>query len=106
MKATFNYKTDKPPVVLDVEEGLTLMEGARLEGVEGIVAECGGGAVCGTCHVIVDRDWFDKTGPLDPAEEALIGLNPECEPTSRLACQIEADDALDGICVTIPENQI
>ncbi|EOM74817.1 (2Fe-2S)-binding protein [Rhodococcus rhodnii] len=106
MKATFHYKSGDPAVVLDVDEGLTLMEAARQEGVEGIVAECGGGAIRGTCHVIVDQQWFDASGPLDPTEEVLVGLSPECEPTSRLACQIEATAGLDGIAVTIPENQI
>ncbi|NKY36393.1 (2Fe-2S)-binding protein [Nocardia speluncae] len=106
MKIVFNYKTGMPSVSLDIDEGLTVMEGARQEGVEGIVAECGGGAICGTCHVIVDSEWFDRCGPLDPTEEVLLGLNPERAATSRLACQIEAGPELDGISVTVPENQV
>jgi 2Fe-2S ferredoxin len=106
MKVTFNYKSGEHPVILDIEDGLTLMEAARQEGVEGIVAECGGGAICGTCHVVVDREWFDKCEPLAPTEDVLLGLSPEREETSRLACQVQADIALDGMSVTIPESQI
>ena len=106
MKVTFNCKSGENPITLDVENGLTLMEAARQEGVDGILAECGGGAICGTCHVIVDSEWFDMCGPLDPTEDVLLGLSPEREETSRLACQIQADSALDGISVTIPESQI
>ncbi|MEU1956610.1 2Fe-2S iron-sulfur cluster-binding protein [Nocardia rhamnosiphila] len=106
MKVTFNYKTGEPAVSLDIDEGLTVMEGARQEGVEGIVAECGGGAICGTCHVIVDGAWFERCGPVDPGEEVLLGLSPEREATSRLACQIEVTAELDGVTVTIPENQL
>ncbi|MDV6269304.1 MULTISPECIES: 2Fe-2S iron-sulfur cluster-binding protein [Rhodococcus] len=106
MKVTFKYKTGEGPVTLDVEDGLTLMEAARLEGVDGILADCGGGAICGTCHVVVDSVWFDKCGPLDATEDVLLGLSPEREGTSRLACQIEVVDAVDGISVTVPESQI
>jgi len=91
---------------VDIPSGWSLMEGAREHGVNGIVAECGGGAICGTCHVQVDGAWFAHTGTQEMGEEALLEVVPERVETSRLACQVIMSDELDGIRVTIPSEQL
>lgn len=91
---------------LDIPEDWSLMEAARRDGLEGIVAECGGGAICGTCHVQVSEPWFDQLEPAGPSEQALLEVVPESCPTSRLACQVIMTDALNGIRVRIPAEQL
>lgn len=91
---------------LDVAPGVSLMEAARENLIAGIVAECGGGAICGTCHVIVDTAWMDKLEAPSPSELALVEFVPESGPCSRLACQIIMDDSLDGIEVAMPCEQL
>ncbi len=91
---------------LEVDPGVSLMEAARDHGIAGIVAECGGGAICGTCHVIVGAAWFDKLPAPDGTEQALVEFAPGSGPCSRLSCQIIMDDTLDGIEVTVPSEQL
>lgn len=104
-KAKFNLPTGEA-VILDVEVGLSLMEAARMEGIEGVVAECGGGMICGTCHVRVDPAWADRLEAPEAPEEALLGMVPEGSETSRLSCQVIIDESLDGIEVTVPSEQL
>ncbi|MFC5357624.1 2Fe-2S iron-sulfur cluster-binding protein [Azospirillum himalayense] len=91
---------------VDVPDGWSLMEGARRDGIPGIVAECGGGATCATCHVIVDPTWFAVVGEPPDTESMLLELASERGETSRLSCQILMTDALDGITVRVPESQL
>lgn len=91
---------------VDIPEGWTLMEGARRDEIAGIDAECGGGAICGTCHVQVDGAWLARLKPADASESALLGIVPERTEGSRLACQIVMDDSLDGIVVRVPAEQL
>ena len=92
---------------IDVPVGENVMRGALYNGVEGIVGECGGGLSCATCHCYVDDAWTAKVGgPSSQAEEELLGAAAsEVRPTSRLSCQIEMSDALDGLIVHLPERQ-
>lgn len=90
---------------LEVEEGLTVMNAAVDNLVEGIDADCGGECNCATCHVYVDEAWMAKVGPTNDAEEAIMSLNPERKETSRLGCQIKLTEELDGLVVHIPEFQ-
>lgn len=92
--------------VIDVPAGWSLMEGAREQGISGVVAECGGGAICGTCHVSVDQNWFGRLTPPEVTETALLEVVPERSDTSRLACQIIMSDDLDGIRVQVPSEQL
>ncbi|WP_216695152.1 2Fe-2S iron-sulfur cluster-binding protein [Dietzia psychralcaliphila] len=86
--------------------GDSVMMTAVQNGIEGIVAECGGSLSCATCHVYVDEDWFGRTGPVSEDElEMLEGAMSPAGPTSRLSCQIELTDDLDGLTVRIPEEQ-
>ena len=92
---------------VDVPVGENVMRGALYNGVEGIVGECGGGLSCATCHCYVDDAWSEAVGgPQTQAEEELLeSAAAEVRPTSRLSCQIELTDALDGLVVHLPETQ-
>ena len=93
--------------VVDVAAGLTVMEGARDNGISGIEADCGGACACSTCHVYVDEAWVEKLPAKDPMEEDMLDFAYEPDPTkSRLTCQIKVSAALDGLRVQMPEKQI
>ena len=103
-KITFISHNGKESVV-DAPEGISVMNAAVDNGVPGIDADCGGECSCATCHVMVDAAWFAKTGAPNTNEEAMLDLNPERTPTSRLSCQIKVTGALDGLVVNVPEFQ-
>ena len=90
-------------VIVEAENGLSLMEIARDNDL-GIEGTCGGSISCCTCHVIIDAEWYKKVGPPNPDEEDMLDLAVDLQPTSRLGCQIEVDENLDGLVVTIPDN--
>ncbi|PKP75339.1 MAG: 2Fe-2S ferredoxin [Alphaproteobacteria bacterium HGW-Alphaproteobacteria-6] len=93
--------------VVDVKAGLTVMEGARDNGIPGIEADCGGACACSTCHVYVDADWVAKLPKKDAMEEDMLDFAWKPDPVrSRLTCQIKVSDALDGLRVYMPEKQI
>lgn len=93
--------------VIDVRPGLTVMEGARDNGVPGIEADCGGACACSTCHVYVAQDWVGKLPGKDPMEEDMLDFAWEPDPErSRLTCQIKVTDDMDGLVVHLPEKQI
>lgn len=91
---------------VELVEGSTLMELATNRGVPGIDGDCGGEASCGTCHVIVDDAWIETTGTRSDVESAMVEMSAECVPNSRLACQMRASSALDGLVVHLPEFQM
>jgi len=88
------------------EHGSTVMRVAIDNGVPGIDADCGGECSCATCHVIVSNDWMEVVGPTGEMEECMLDLNPEREANSRLSCQIEVTDDIDGLVVRLPEFQM
>jgi 2Fe-2S ferredoxin len=92
---------------VDAPAGENVMRVALYNGIDGIVGECGGGLSCATCHCYVDDEWMDKVGP--PASEVeaelLESAGASVKPTSRLSCQVEMTDALDGLVVHLPETQ-
>jgi 2Fe-2S ferredoxin len=89
---------------IEVRSGLTVKDGGVDNNVYGILAECGGGLSCGTCHVYVDPAWVARTGEPSAIERQLIEQWDNPQPNSRLSCQITVSDALDGLVVTVPEN--
>ncbi|MEZ5736559.1 MAG: 2Fe-2S iron-sulfur cluster-binding protein [Novosphingobium sp.] len=93
--------------VIDVPVGENVMRGALYNNIEGIVGECGGALSCATCHCYVDEAWTDKVGgpASDEERELLEAAAAEVKPNSRLSCQIEMSDALDGLVVRLPEAQ-
>jgi 2Fe-2S ferredoxin len=93
--------------VVDVADGLTVMEGARDNNIPGIEADCGGACACSTCHVYVHPDWVSKLPEIDPMEEDMLEFAYEPDTArSRLTCQLKVSDALDGLVVQMPEKQI
>lgn len=92
---------------VDVANGLTVMEGARDNDIPGIEADCGGACACSTCHVYVAAEWVDKLPAKEAMEEDMLDFAFEPDPTrSRLTCQIQVNDDLDGLVVNMPEKQI
>jgi 2Fe-2S ferredoxin len=92
---------------IEAKSGLSLMESLRNNGIDGVTAECGGSLSCATCHVIVDADWLTQVGEISDMEDDMLDCTAaDREQGSRLSCQIELSDALDGLRVTLPENQI
>ena len=93
--------------VVEVANGLTVMEGARDNNIPGIEADCGGACACSTCHVYVDPAWADKLPAREDMEEDMLDFAYEPDPArSRLTCQLKVTDALDGLVVQMPEKQI
>ena len=93
--------------VVDVQTGMTVMEGARDNGIPGIEADCGGACACSTCHVYVNQDWVGKLPDMESMEEDMLDFAYDPDPArSRLTCQIRVNDALDGLKVYMPEQQI
>ena len=93
--------------VVEVANGMTVMEGARDNGIPGIEADCGGACACSTCHVYVAPDWVEKLPEKQDMEEDMLDFAYEPDPArSRLTCQIKVTDALDGLIVHMPEKQI
>lgn len=92
---------------VDAPEGWSLMEAAFHNGIEGIEAECGGSCTCATCHVYIDEGYLDRLPPMRSNEDEMLDCTAaERRKTSRLSCQVELTEALDGIVVNIPETQI
>ncbi|MGJ4906234.1 2Fe-2S iron-sulfur cluster-binding protein [Bradyrhizobium sp. HKCCYLRH2060] len=91
---------------VEAEDGASVMLAALTHGIDGIVAECGGNAVCATCHVYVDDAWTARLDPVSDDEDALLdGTAAERLPNSRLSCQIKVQPALAGLVVRIPDKQ-
>ena len=90
---------------IEVDNGLSVMEGAIQNDIPGIDADCGGSMACATCHVYVDEKWFDKIPKAEDAEVDMIDMAFEPKKNSRLSCQIIVTDELDGLKVTTPEKQ-
>tara|TARA_Y100000590_G_C15471526_1_gene920353 strand:- start:504 stop:824 length:321 start_codon:yes stop_codon:yes gene_type:complete len=90
---------------IDVDKGLTVMEGAVQNQIPGIDADCGGGMACATCHVYVKEEWLNKIPKVEDAEQDMIDMAFEPKKNSRLSCQIIVSDELDGLVVTTPSKQ-
>ena len=91
--------------IIEIESGLTVMEGAVQNNVPGIDADCGGGMACATCHVYVEDSWFNKIQKAEDAEQDMIDMAYKPQKNSRLSCQIVVSDEIDGLTVTTPEKQ-
>jgi 2Fe-2S ferredoxin len=93
--------------VVDVAVGDSVMQAAIANGVEGIVAECGGSASCATCHVYVDDAFLPLLPQIGEIEGEMLDFAASARfDNSRLGCQIVVTDALDGLIVALPETQV
>ena len=90
---------------VEVENGLSVMEGAIQNNIPGIDADCGGSMACATCHVYVKEKWFDKIPKKEEAEEDMIDMAFEPNKNSRLSCQIIVSNELEGLEVITPIKQ-
>ena len=104
--AKITYSThDNKTHTADVQNGLSVMEGAVQNDIPGIDADCGGGMACATCHIYVSEEWWDKLPNKDDGEEDMLDMAYEPNKFSRLSCQIIVSDELDGLVVSIPSKQ-
>lgn len=90
---------------VDAAPGGTVMEAALLNNVSGIVAECGGGCSCATCHVYVDPEWYARLDSPAPEEQELLEFLDGVQTNSRLSCQLELTPEVDGLVVRTPPSQ-
>ncbi len=91
---------------INVSNGLTVMEGAVQNNIPGIDADCGGGMACATCHVYVKDEWLNKISPKSEGEDDMLDQAFEPKTNSRLSCQIEVSDNIDGLEVNLPKKQV
>ena len=103
-KITYKNKSGDSKT-LEVEKGLTVMEGAIQNNVPGIDADCGGSMACATCHVYVEEKWLSKLPKAEEGEIDMIDMAFEPKKNSRLSCQLIVTDEMDGLEVTTPEKQ-
>ena len=97
---------DGKTTTLDIAIGTSVMQAAVFNGVDGIVAECGGSCMCATCHVYVREDLLALTPPMQPDEDAMLeGTASPRRPNSRLSCQLLVSPEMDGLVVYLPETQ-
>ncbi len=88
---------------VEAEVGSSVMQSAMKIGVDGIIAECGGSAMCATCHVFVDPDWQAVTGERNEVEDEMLNdTEVPRQDNSRLSCQIKVTEAMDGLKLYIP----
>jgi len=90
---------------IEVEKGLSVMEGAVQNNIPGIDADCGGGMACATCHVYVKEEWFNKLPKAEDGEQDMIDMAFEPKKNSRLSCQLIVSEELEGLVVTTPSKQ-
>jgi 2Fe-2S ferredoxin len=88
------------------EIGQSVMQAASSNSVPGIIGECGGNCVCATCHVYVDEAWHSQAGEASEHELEMIEFAVDARTDSRLSCQIEMTEELDGLVVRVPKTQI
>ena len=104
--AKINYITHSNEThSIEVQNGLTVMEGAVKNKIPGIDADCGGACACATCHVYVKKEWFSKLSPKEETEEDMLDFAFDVRENSRLSCQLTVTDELDGLIVDLPEKQ-
>ena len=103
-KITYNDNQGNSKTI-EVENGLSVMEGAIQKDIPGIDADCGGSMACATCHVYVEEKWLDKLPKAEYAEVDMIDMAYKPKKNSRLSCQLIVSDELAGLTVTTPEKQ-
>jgi 2Fe-2S ferredoxin len=102
--ATITFKTTAGESILVEDAGGTLMEVATSHNIDGILGSCGGVCSCATCHVHIHPAWVEQVGSASEVEQDLLDLEDNVTPRSRLSCQVEITDALDGLVVEVPND--
>ena len=91
--------------VVDVPDGLSVMEGAVRYTVPGIDGDCGGACACATCHVYVEVGWMEKLPAMNDLERDMLDFAFDVKDNSRLSCQIKVSQELEGLVVRTPARQ-
>lgn len=105
-RVTFVKPNDRQ-IEVDIPVGTSVMRGALNDGIDGIIGDCGGQVSCATCHVFVEGDFADYLPPVSAEEDEMLDCAAsERRPNSRLSCQVVMTDALDGLVVKIPDDQV
>lgn len=100
-KMTFVSPDGKTRKEVDAPLGLSVLEIAHRNDID-LEGACEGSLACSTCHVVVDRDWYDRLDEPKEEEEDMLDLAFGLTHTSRLGCQIRMTEELDGLIVTLP----
>ncbi len=96
---------DGTEITANVDAGTHLMQAGLDNNVTGIIGACGGNMSCATCHVLVAPEWVSRAGPPNEVEDMTLDLtSSERQETSRLSCQIEMHDGLDGLVLLVPAD--
>lgn len=90
---------------VEAEVGTNLMQAAVDNGIDAIIAECGGACSCATCHCYIDDAWTNAVGEASATENDMLECVLDPKENSRLSCQVEVTDAMDGLVVHLPESQ-
>lgn len=88
-----------------VKIGQSVKDGAVDNLIPGIFGECGGACACATCHVYINDQWVDKVGPAGDVEKDILEFAEDVRENSRLSCQINISEDLDGLIVHVPDDQ-
>ena len=86
---------------VEIATGYTIMEGGTMNNIAGIEAECGGACSCANCHVYISQEWQDKIPLMDSLEDEMLEVAKDRSPQSRLSCQINVTEELDGLILTV-----
>ena len=102
LKVTF-IERDGAAREVEAKAGQTILDIAHVHGID-IEGACEGAMACSTCHVIVEPDWYDRLPEPSEDEEDMLDFASCLAATSRLGCQIEVTDSLDGLVVRLPRE--
>jgi 2Fe-2S ferredoxin len=103
-KITYIEHTNKKHIV-EVPNNMSVMEGAVQNNIPGIDADCGGSMACATCHVYIDKKWFNKLIKKDEGEKDMLDMAYQPNKFSRLSCQLIVSNELDGLILRMPSKQ-
>lgn len=90
---------------VDVPVGTSVMQGAVNHLVPGIEGDCGGLCACGTCHVYVPQEWQTFCGEVDELEQGMLEFAFDVNDSSRLSCQIQVTEDMEGMRIQMPARQ-
>jgi 2Fe-2S ferredoxin len=105
MALVFYIAHDGSQFEADVPAGSSVMDGAVNNGIDGILAECGGAMSCATCHVYIDDAWVSKVSAPTEMEQEMLEVVSNPKETSRLSCQVTVTNEMEGLKVHLPESQ-
>jgi len=103
-KVTY-VEDDRTTHEIDVRVGTTLMQGAVSHLIPGIEGDCGGLCACATCHVYISDEFVPLCNSADELESGMLEFAFDVRDSSRLACQIEVSEEMEGIVVQMPLRQ-